>query len=229
MKTIGLIGGMSWQSTVEYYRRINSEVGRRLGGSHSAKIVVWSVDFAEIEAMQVADRWDAAGEVLADAARRLEQAGAEVLGLATNTMHKVADSITAAVDIPFVHLADTTAEAVRAQGLSRVGLLGTAYTMEQPFYRDRLAAHGLEVLIPGDADRADVHRVIFDELIHGVVDVASRRRYQDVIEHLVDAGAEGIVLGCTEIELSIAPEHSPVPIFATTALHAEALVNSALA
>jgi aspartate racemase len=229
MRTIGLIGGMSWQSTAEYYRRVNEETQARLGGHHSAQLVLWSVDFAEVEAMQASDRWDEAGEVLADAARRLERAGAEVLGLCTNTMHKVADAITAAVDLPFVHLADVSADAVRAAGISTVGLLGTGFTMEQRFYRDHLASHGLEVLVPDEVDRAEVHRVIFEELVHGVVDVESRQRYHEVIGRLVDAGAEGVILGCTEIELLVDPADSAVPTFATTALHASALVDAALA
>lgn len=228
MRVVGLIGGMSWESTAEYYRLINEDVRDRLGGLHSARVVVWSVDFAEVEALQASGRWDEAGEVLADAAQRLVRAGAEVLALCTNTMHKVADAITDAVDVPFVHLADVTADAVRAEGMTTVGLLGTAFTMEQPFYRDRLASHGLEVLVPDAGDRADVHRVIYDELCLGVVRDESRRRYQEVIAELVDMGAEGVVLGCTEIELLIAAEDSPVPVFPTTALHAAAIVDAAL-
>ncbi|HLU42863.1 MAG TPA: aspartate/glutamate racemase family protein [Microthrixaceae bacterium] len=229
MRTIGLIGGMSWHSTATYYRLVNEEIQRRLGGHHSAELVLWSVDFAEIERLQVEDRWDDAGEILADAARALERAGAEVFALCTNTMHKVADAVTAAVDLPFVHLADVTADAVRAGGIERVALLGTAFTMEQPFYRERLASHGLDVLVPEADDRAEVHRVIFDELVHGVVDDGSRRRYQDVIGRLVESGADGVILGCTEIELLVGPDDCPVPTFATTALHAHALVDAALA
>jgi aspartate racemase len=228
MKTIGLIGGMSWESTAEYYRLLNEHVRTRLGGHHSAPLVLWSVDFAEIEAMQAGARWDEAGDALAEAARRLEHAGAEVLGLCTNTMHKVADAIISAVDIPFVHLGDVTADAVRGAGISTVGLLGTAFTMDQPFHRERLESHGLHVLVPDEADRAEVHRVIYDELVHGVVDDSSRQRYREVIGRLVAAGAEGVVLGCTEIELLVGPGDSPVPTFATTALHARALVDAAL-
>jgi aspartate racemase len=228
MKTIGLIGGMSWESTAEYYRLLNEHVRTRLGGHHSAPLVLWSVDFAEIEAMQAGARWDEAGDALAEAARRLEHAGAEVLGLCTNTMHKVADAIISAVDIPFVHLGDVTADAVRGAGISTVGLLGTAFTMDQPFHRERLESHGLHVLVPDEADRAEVHRVIYDELVHGVVDDSSRQRYREVIGRLVAAGAEGVVLGCTEIELLVGPGDSPVPTFATTALHAHALVDAAL-
>jgi len=229
MRTIGLIGGMSWHSTATYYRLVNEEIQRRLGGHHSAELVLWSVDFAEIERLQVEDRWDDAGEILADAARALERAGAEVFALCTNTMHKVADAVTAAVDLPFVHLADVTADAVRAGGIERVALLGTAFTMEQPFYRERLASHGLDVLVPEADDRAEVHRVIFEELVHGVVDDGSRRRYQDVIGRLVESGADGVILGCTEIELLVGPDDCPVPSFATTTLHAHALVDAALA
>lgn len=228
MKTIGLIGGMSWQSTVEYYRLINQEVQSRLGGHHSARLVLWSVDFAEIETMQAEDRWDEAGEALAEAARRLERAGAEVLGLCTNTMHKVASSVTAGVALPFVHLADVTAGAVLAEGVQRVGLLGTAFTMEQDFYRDRLASLGLTVVVPGERHRAEVHRIIFEELVHGIVDDGSRRCYQEVIASLVEDGADGVILGCTEIELLLGPADSPVPTFATTALHASAIVDAAL-
>ena len=229
MRTIGLIGGMSWESTAEYYRLINEEVRDRLGGLHSAEVVLWSVDFADVEAMQAAGRWDQAGELLADAARRLERAGAGVLALCTNTMHKVADAITGAVDVPFVHLADVTAEAVRADGLTTVGLLGTAFTMEQDFYRDRLASHGLDVIVPDASDRADVHRVIYDELCLGIVRDESRRRYQEVIGRLVDAGAAGVILGCTEIELLIVAADSEVAVFPTTSLHAAAIVDAALA
>ncbi|MFF3765878.1 aspartate/glutamate racemase family protein [Streptomyces sp. NPDC001922] len=229
MKTIGLIGGMSWESTAEYYRLLNEQVREQLGGFHSAKCVLYSVDFAEIERLQVAGRWDEAGEVLADAARSLRNAGADMLLICTNTMHKVADQVAAAVDIPLLHLADATAAAVQAAGLSRVGLLGTAFTMEQDFYRDRLAGHDLKVLVPDAEDRAVVHRVIYEELVLGIVREESRAAYGEVIGRLVASGAEGIILGCTEIELLIRPEHSPVPVFATTRLHAEAAVTAALA
>ncbi|MER5969225.1 aspartate/glutamate racemase family protein [Streptomyces sp. NPDC002055] len=229
MKTIGLIGGMSWESTAEYYRLLNEQVREQLGGFHSAKCVLYSVDFAEIERLQVAGRWDEAGEVLADAARSLRNAGADMLLICTNTMHKVADQVSAAVDIPLLHLADATAAAVQAAGLHRVGLLGTAFTMEQDFYRDRLAGHDLKVLVPDADDRAVVHRVIYEELVLGIVREESRAAYGEVIGRLVASGAEGIILGCTEIELLIGPEQSPVPVFATTRLHAEAAVTAALA
>jgi len=228
MKTIGLLGGMSWESTAEYYRLLNELTRERLGGLHSAKCVLYSVDFAEIERLQVQGRWAEAGEALASAAKALEAAGAELLLICTNTMHKVAGQVEAAVRIPLLHLADTTAAAVRAAGLRRVGLLGTAFTMEQDFYRGRLAGHGLEVLVPGPDGRAAVHRIIYEELCQGVIREESRAAYRAVIDELVARGAEGVILGCTEIELLIGPEHSPVPVFATTRLHAEAAVAAAL-
>jgi len=228
MKTIGLLGGMSWESTAEYYRLLNSLVRERLGGLHSAKCVLYSVDFAEIERLQVEGRWDEAGAVLAGAAKSVEAAGADLLLICTNTMHKVADQVAAAVGVPLLHLADTTAEAVLAQGIRRVGLLGTAFTMEQDFYRGRLADAGLDVLVPDAEGRATVHRVIYDELCLGIVRDESRAAYQRVIGDLVAGGAEGIVLGCTEIELLVGPGDSPVPVFPTTRLHAEAAVTLAL-
>ncbi|MFF7989658.1 aspartate/glutamate racemase family protein [Kitasatospora xanthocidica] len=228
MKTLGLIGGMSWESTAEYYRLLNELTRDRLGGLHSARLVLHSVDFADIERLQTAGRWEEAGEVLAGAARSLEAAGAELLLICTNTMHKVADQVAAAVSVPLLHLADATADAVRAAGLRRVGLLGTAFTMEQDFYRGRLAAGGLDVLVPGTDSRALVHRVIYQELCLGVVREESRAAYRRVIADLVAAGAEGIVLGCTEIELLVRQEDSPVPLFPTARLHAEAAVAAAL-
>jgi aspartate racemase len=229
MRTIGLIGGMSWESSAEYYRLLNELVRDRLGGLHSARCVLHSVDFAEIEELQTAGEWERAGEILAAAARGLEAAGADLLLICTNTMHKVAGQVEAAVGVPLLHLADATADAVKARGLTRVGLLGTAFTMEQDFYRERLAGHGLEVLTPDAEGRALVHRVIYDELCLGVVRDESRLRYRKVIGELVDAGAEGVVLGCTEIELLIGPGDSPVPVFPTTRLHALAAVEAALA
>lgn len=228
MRTIGLIGGMSWESSAEYYRHINELTRERRGGLHSAPCVLYSVDFAEIERLQVEGRWDEAGTALAQAGKALELAGADLLLICTNTMHKVADQVSAAVSIPLLHLADATAEAVRAQGLQRVGLLGTAFTMEQDFYRDRLAAGVLEVLVPGAEARAAVHRVIYEELCLGVVREESRAQYKDIIADLVATGAQGVILGCTEIELLIRPEDSPVPVFPTTRLHAEAAVRRAL-
>jgi aspartate racemase len=226
--TIGLIGGMSWESSAQYYRIANELVRDRLGGLHSARCVLYSVDFAEIEALQASGDWDTAGGLLASAARSLEAAGADLLLLCTNTMHKVADQVQAAVRIPLLHLADTTAAAVRAAGLATVGLLGTAFTMEQDFYRGRLAAHGLTVLVPDAPDRALVHEVIYGELCRGVVREESRAAYRAVIERLVARGAEGVILGCTEIELLIGVADSPVPIFPTTRLHIEAAVDRAL-
>jgi aspartate racemase len=227
MKTIGVLGGMSWESSLEWYRMANEQVRARLGGYHSAPILLDSLDFAEIEALQVAGDWDAAGRVLASHARGLEAAGAGLVVLCTNTMHLVADQIADAIRIPFLHIADTTAEAITAARLSRVGLLGTAFTMERPFYRDRLARHGVTALIPDGEDRATVHRIIYDELVHGIIADSSRQAYRDVIGRLVREGAEGIVLGCTEIELLVSQDDSPVPVFPTTALHVAAALAAA--
>jgi len=227
-RLIGMLGGMSWESTAEYYRLANEGVRDRLGGLHSARIVLASVNFAEIEALQVAGDWDRAGDILAAEAARLEAAGAELLLLCTNTMHKVADRVQAAVGIPLLHLADTTAAAVGAAGQTTVGLLATGFTMEQDFYRDRLAGHGLRVLVPERADRAAVHRIIYDELCRGVIREESRQIYRQVIDRLVAAGAQGIILGCTEIELLIGPADSPVPVFPTTRLHVEAALAASL-
>ena len=228
MRTIGLIGGMSWESSIEYYRLVNELVRERLGALHSAECVMYSVDFAEIEAMQSDGRWDDAARRLAEVARRLEAAGAELLVLCTNTMHKVATEVEQAVSLPLLHIGDTTARAVRGAGVRRVGLLGTAFTMEQAFYRDRLTSHGLEVVVPESEDREVVHRVIYDELCLGVVREESRAAYQAVIGRLVDRGAEGVILGCTEVELLIGQQHVTVPVFPTTRLHAEAAVAVAL-
>ncbi|MEO6606464.1 MAG: aspartate/glutamate racemase family protein [Aeromicrobium sp.] len=228
MKTIGLLGGMSWESTAEYYRLANALVRDRLGGLHSAKIVMHSVDFAEIEAMQVEGRWDDAGALLAEAAERLQGAGADLLVLCTNTMHKVAAQIEAAVSVPFVHLGDTTADAVKAAGITRVGLLGTIFTMEQDFYVDRLTQHGLDVVMPGPEDRQRISEIIYDELCLGVVREESRAFYLDVIGRLQADGAEGVILGCTEIELLVDQSHVEAPVFLTTALHVQAAVRLAL-
>lgn len=229
MRTIGLIGGMSWESTAEYYRLLNEFTRHRLGGLHSARCVLYSVDFAEIERLQVRGRWAEAGEILAGAARSLESAGVDMVLICTNTMHKVAGQVEAAVSVPLLHLADATAAAVRAAGARRVGLLGTAFTMEQDFYRGRLEAAGLEVCVPDAEGRALVHRVIYEELCLGVVREDSRRSCQGVIGDLVAAGAEGVVLGCTEIELLVGPGDSAVPLFPTARLHAQAAVDAALA
>ncbi len=228
-RVIGLIGGMSWESSAEYYRIINQAVRVRLGGVHSARVLMWSFDFGEIEALQHTGRWDEAAALLADAARRLERGGADFVLICTNTMHRMADQVQAAIGIPLLHIADPTAERIKAAGLSRVGLLGTAFTMEQAFYKGRLADRfGLDVLVPGDEDRAAVHRVIYDELVQGRVEPASRDTYREVIGRLVERGAQAIILGCTEIMLLVRPEDSAVPLFDTTAIHAESTVERAL-
>ena len=229
MLTIGMVGGMSWESTAEYYRLLNQLIRQRLGGLHSAPCVLVSVDFAEIEQLQATGAWDQAAAVLAKAARQVQAGGADLLLLCTNTMHKVADQVQAAVDIPLLHLADTTADAVLAAGLETVGLLGTAFTMEQAFYRDRLAARGLTVLIPDAEDRATVHSIIYQELCQGIVLDASRDRYRQVMARLAEAGAQGIILGCTEIELLVTQADSELPVFPTTRLHAQAAIDQALA
>jgi aspartate racemase len=230
VRTIGLLGGMSWESSAEYYRIINQETAARLGGLHSARCILLSVDFAEIEELQAAGDWDEAGRLLAAAARGIEAAGADLLVLCTNTMHRVADAVEAAVGIPLLHLADATAARIRDRGLRRVGLLGTRFTMEQDFYRGRLETrHGLEVLVPADRDRALVHRVIYDELVRGVVDDGSRAEYRRILHALAGRGAEGVILGCTEIPLLVRPQDSPAPLFDTTRIHAEEAVRAALA
>ena len=229
MKTIGLIGGMSWESTVPYYRLINEGVKQRLGGLHSARIILYSADFAEVEHLQRTGDWAAAGALLAQAALNLQAAGAEALVLCTNTMHKVADAIEAAVQIPLLHIADPTAARIRSAGFGKVGLLGTRFTMEQPFYKDRLThRHGLQVLVPSVADRETIHRIIYEELCLGQVRDASRADYQRVMDELVAQGAQAIILGCTEISLLVKPEDAPVPLFDTTAIHAQSAVAWAL-
>jgi aspartate racemase len=228
MKRIGLLGGMSWESSIEYYRLVNEITRDRLGGLHSADCLLRSVDFAEIELLQRDGRWDEAGERLAAEARALVAGGAELLVLCTNTMHKVADAITGAIEIPFVHIADTTAHAVRAAGLDTVGLLATGYTMEQDFYVGRLRdVHGLQVLVPGEADRRIVHDVIYDELCVGVVREESREQYRRIMRELAADGAQGILLGCTEIDLLVGPADAPVAVFDTTRLHAQRAVELA--
>lgn len=227
MQMIGVLGGMSWESSLDWYRLANEKVRQDLGGFHSAPILLDSLDFAEIEAMQASGDWEAAGALLAAHARGLEAAGAELVVLCTNTMHLVADRIIEAINVPFLHIADTTAEAIRSAGLTTVGLLGTAFTMEQTFYRDRLAQHGITAVIPNAEDRATVHGIIYDELVRGIVTEQSRQKYRDVIANLVADGAEGIILGCTEIELLITQQDAPVPVFPTTALHVEAALKAA--
>jgi aspartate racemase len=229
VKRIGLLGGMSWESLAEYYRLVNEATRQRLGGLHSADCLLRSVDFADVEQLQRAGSWEEAGALLAGEARALVRAGAELLMLCTNTMHKVADAIAGAVDVPFVHIADTTADAVRAAGIGRVGLLATAYTMEQDFYVGRLRdQHGLDVLVPEAADRRIVHHVIYDELCVGVVAPESREEYRRIMRELAGRGAEGILLGCTEIDLLVTQDDSPVPVFDTTRLHAQRAVDLAL-
>ena len=230
MRTIGLLGGMSWESSAEYYRLVNEQVKARLGGLHSARCVLFSVDFAEIERLQQQGDWDTAGELLAQAAYQLELAGAELLVVCTNTMHRVAAAIQQRIAISLVHIADPTAEAIRQVKIRTVGLLGTRFTMEQDFYRGRLVdRYGLNVLVPDAPDRETVHRIIYEELCLGQIVPASRIAYQAVIGRLVAAGAEAIILGCTEIGLLIGDQDSPVPLFDTTRLHAAAAVDMALA
>ena len=230
MKVIGLIGGMSWESTVPYYQQINEVIKERLGGLHSAKVILYSVDFHDIERLQQAGEWEAAGKLLAEAARSLQAAGAEFLVLCTNTMHKVASTIEAAVRIPLFHIADPTAMKIREAGYSKVGLLGTRFTMEQGFYIDRLQGHhGLQVLVPKSEDREIVHRVIYEELCLGKVLPKSRAEYRRVIADLKGQGAQAIILGCTEISLLVGPEDSEIPLFDTTRIHARSAAEWALA
>ena len=228
MRTIGLLGGMSWESTAEYYRLLNLSIRERLGGFHSAQVLLRSVDFAHIESLQASGDWESAGRVLAGHARELQDAGAELIVLCTNTMHLVAAQIEAVLTVPFLHIGDVTARAVRSAGLQSVGLLGTEFTMTKPFLKERLAAHGLSVLVPEPRDIEVVHRIIYAELVHGRVLPQSRIEYRAVIERLVERGAAGIVLGCTEIELLVGKADSPVPVFPTTRLHALAAVEAAL-
>lgn len=229
MKTIGLLGGMSWESTELYYRLINEGVKRKLGGLHSARIAMVSVDFHEIEAMQHAGDWDGAGRVLAQAARQVEAAGADFLLICTNTMHKVAGQIEAAIDIPLLHLADATAERIKRAGHKTVGLLGTAFTMEQAFYKGRLNdPHGLQVVVPDEPDRAIVHRIIYEELVLGVINESSRQEYLRIMRSLQTSGAEAIIEGCTEIVLLVQQKHTQIPLFDTTTIHAEEAVEMAI-
>lgn len=229
MRTIGLIGGMSWESSAEYYRIINQRVRDQLGPLRSAQVLLYSVDFGPVEQAQHAGRWDDAALILEDAARRLQAGGAECVVLCTNTMHRVAPRIEAAVSIPFLHIADATAAAALEAGTLTVGLLGTAFTMEQDFLTSRLAAQGLTVLVPDADERKDVHRIIYEELCVGVISDASRQVYQRVIKALAARGAQAVILGCTEICLLIQPEHCDLPLLDTTALHAQAAVAFALA
>jgi len=229
MKTIGLIGGMSWESSSEYYRIINQSVREQLGGTHSAKSVMVSVDFCEIEALQEAGDWEAATEMMIETAQQVERGGADLVLICTNTMHKMADEVADAIQIPLLHIADATAHAVKAEGLDVVGLLGTSYTMEQDFYRGRLEEkYGLKVLVPDDAERAIVHQVIFDELVQGVIRPESKASYIEVMQGLIEQGTQGIILGCTEIPLLVKPGDVSVPLFDTTEIHAQAAVAEAL-
>jgi aspartate racemase len=229
MKTIGLIGGMSWESSAEYYRIINQTMARRLGGLHSARSLMFSADFAEIESLQHLGRWDEAAALMVDAAQRLERGGADFVVLCTNTMHRVAEVMEARIGIPLLHIADPTGHRIQAQGIRAVGLLGTRFTMEHEFYRGRLTDRfGLDVCVPDETEREIVHRVIYDELVRGEARPASRAAYQRIIGGLIERGAEGIILGCTEIMLLITQADSSVPIFDTTTLHAEAAVAYAL-
>ncbi|WP_348731102.1 aspartate/glutamate racemase family protein [Rheinheimera texasensis] len=229
MKTLGLIGGMSWESTVPYYRQINQQINQRLGGLHSAKIILYSVDFQQIEALQRSGDWQQAGQLLAEAAQALQRAGADGLVLCTNTMHKVAAAINDATPLPLLHIADATAQQIKARGLNRIGLLGTRFTMEQDFYKARLLAQGIEVIIPDQPGRDLVHQVIYDELCLGQINPESRLAYQQIIAGLVAQGAEGVILGCTEIGLLVQPDDAAVPLFDTTAIHARAAADWMLA
>ena len=229
MKTIGLLGGMSWESSIHYERLINEGVRARLGGAASADLIIRSYNFEEIQELQRAGKWVEAGELLAGDAVSLQQAGADLVLLCTNTMHRVAPAIEKALDVPFIHLADATATAAVEARVSTVGLLGTRYTMELGFYKERLEAHGLEVVVPDEPDRTTIHDVIFEELVRGVVSDDSKIRYLEIIERLVASGARGIIAGCTEIELLIGPDDVDVPYFPTTTIHAEAAVDIALA
>jgi aspartate racemase len=229
MKTIGLLGGMSWESTTSYYREINEGIKKNLGGLHSAKILLYSVDFAEIEKLQHLDKWSEMAVILGDAAKRLEIGGADFILICTNTMHKVAPEIEATVSIPLLHIADATADEIKDKGLSTVGLLGTRFTMEQDFYKGRLEdVHGIKVLVPGVEDREIIHRAIYDELCQGVISPDSRNEFVRIIKMLYKQGAEAVILGCTEIALLVQQEHTTVPLFDTTRIHAEKAVKAAI-
>ncbi|NGX15046.1 aspartate/glutamate racemase family protein [Wenzhouxiangella sp. XN24] len=228
MKTIGLLGGMSWESTQVYYRLLNEQVRARLGGLHSAKIILHSVDFAEIEALQRREDWPAMAELLSTAAKGVASAGADFLLICTNTMHRVAPEIARAIDIPLLHIADATAAALRRGGITRVGLLGTRFTMEQAFFSDRLADFGIEVLVPEAPQREIVHRIIYEELCRGAINPGSRRAYLQVVEALASRGAEAVILGCTEIGLLLRPEDTDIPLYDTTEIHASQAIDYAL-
>lgn len=228
METIGMIGGMSWESSAEYYRLMNEEVKRQLGGLHSAKCILYSVDFQEIEHYQARGEWDKAGQVLGEAAQSLEKAGADFIIICTNTMHKVIDIIQGEIDIPILHIADATAHQITEAGLQKVALLGTKYTMEQDFYKARIEGFGIDVLVPQNEERIEINRIIYEELCLGQMETTSKEYYLQVIEDLVNSGAQGIILGCTEIGLLIKQEDVNVPVFDTTVIHARAAVNRAI-
>jgi len=229
MKKIGMIGGMSWESSVEYYRIINQTVREKLGGLHSAKSIMVSVEFAEIEALQHQNRWDELAVIMIDAARSLERAGADFVIICTNTMHKLYDEVRRHIEIPMLNIADATAEKIKAEGIDRIALLGTRFTMEEHFYKGRLAdKFGLDVIIPAEDEMEIVHRVIYDELCAGIIKPDSKQKYAAIIKHLITAGARGIILGCTEIGLLVKPGDSSVPLFDTTEIHAKAAVKYAL-
>jgi len=229
MKTIGLIGGMSWESTLEYYRIMNEVINGKLGRLHSAKCIIYSFDFEEIEKLQCERKWKELAEIMIDAAQKLEKAGVDFIVICTNTMHKVADDVQKNINIPLLHIVDVTAEKIKEKGLKKVGLLGTKFTMEEGFYRERLKEkHGIDVVIPEEREREFVHRVIYDELCLGIVKHESKEEFRRIIENLVCNGAEGIVLGCTEIPLLVGQEDADVPIFDTTTIHAEAAIKFAL-
>ncbi len=229
MKTIGLLGGMSWESTQTYYRLLNEGVKRRLGGLHSAKLILYSVDFAEIEELQHQGNWAETGNILSRAARALEQAGAEFLVIGTNTMHKVAPEIEQTIGIPLLHIADATAGVLKQDGLSSVGLLGTRFTMEQDFYRERLEQAGIQVIVPEEPEREVIHRVIYEELCQGEINQASKQAYLEIVTSLTERGAQAVILGCTEIGLLIRQEDTPVALYDTTEIHAAQAVEKALA
>lgn len=228
MKVIGLIGGMSWESSVEYYRIINQEIKRRLGGLHSAKCLLYSVDFHEIERYQSEGAWEKAGEVLGNAARSLEMGGADFIVICTNTMHKVVNEIQSKITIPLLHIADATAAQIKEKGINSVGLLGTRYTMEQDFYKSRIEMNGIKVIVPNEQEREIINKVIYEELCLGNIQQKSRDYYKKVIQNLVESGAKGIILGCTEIGLLVKPEDSDVPLFDTAYIHAFEAVNMSL-
>lgn len=229
MKTIGLIGGMSWESSIEYYRIINEATKMKLGGLHSAKIMMYSVDFAEVEVLQHQGRWTDAAKMLVDVAKNLENGGVDFIVLCTNTMHRVAGDIQANIKIPFLHIADATAQLVKASGIQKIGLLGTRFTMEEDFYKGRLSQkYGLTVSVPTTTEREIIHRVIYDELVVGKIEQSSKAQYIDIIEQMIRQGAEGVILGCTEIGLLVHQADSRVPLFDTTRIHAEAAVEYAL-